>query len=132
MTDFVFKPKGKSSKGWNAGLARWGWGEKPIFQHRSYVEFYLTTSYSLERENLYEYVIWDEGTCVGSIIAVVEMDQHVGQCLSVRWALTRKTGALLDGYRKLYKLAKKLNIGWVCYTKEIAPMTYTMRYKKVK
>lgn len=129
--EFLFKPAGVDSKAWDSGLVRWGHSQKVIFHHRGLAEFFYTTAADLKARNMWEYSVREGDECVGSILAVIENDQHVGLCMSVQWALTKKPGVLVDGYRKLYKLAKKLGIPFICYTKEIAPYTYTMRYKKV-
>ena len=130
--DFEYKPKGEFSNGWSRSLVFWGWEQEEIFKHRTPLNLFLTECYKLLEEELYEYVVEEDGEVVGSIIAFEDVDQHVGKCLSVRWALSKKPGCLAGGYRKLYKLAKYLDIPFIAYTQRTAPMTYTLRYKKVK
>ncbi|MGL5582008.1 MAG: hypothetical protein ACRDCE_13785 [Cetobacterium sp.] len=131
--EFYHKPKGFKSMGWNPSLVLWGWQQKEIFQHRRYLEFFLTTEDALCNEELYEWVeINDRGVVQASMIVAEDFDQHVGRCLSVRWALTKEKGKLTKAYRKLYELAKELGIPFICHTQEVSPYVYTMRYRKVK
>lgn len=129
--EFVFKESEEETEAWCLPLVEYAHATSVLLQPKNLYPWAFTEMIRIQHSERYEYLEKDGDEPVAGIIAFTGYDQHVGECLTVQWAISKQRGRLTRGYRKLIELARYLEIPYICYTKETAPMTYTMRYIKV-
>lgn len=125
-TNLVYKQEGEPTGGFTMDFAYAVYKSCPIFQHRPYLEFYLSTKSLIEETARWEYTVFvedDEAGTSNELLASMcyfeEYDMHVGKCLSVLVAMSLHNGLLNAGYKSLITTARKNNISYVCYTKAL-------------
>lgn len=124
---------GNETRGFPYNFARSVYRGQPLFHHRNFDEFYLSTRALINDTNRWEYVVTDghEYNVVASMAVYRERDMHVGDCLSVLVAFSTEPRALVGGYIWLRNLARELGVPFIAYTKAISPYEMVLKYKKV-
>ncbi|UIW10575.1 hypothetical protein PQC38_gp099 [Aeromonas phage BUCT695] len=123
---------GEPTGGFDVVFANEVYNGCPIFQHRDFFEFYMSTYSTITSTDRWEYVVTgNDGNITASMAVYKDNDMHVGECLSVLVAFSTDDHSLFGGYRWLMKLAKKLKIPFVAYTRKTGDFTMDLVYKKV-
>lgn len=126
------KEQGSKTEGFDREFARKVYDGQPIFQHRDFDEFFLTTTFEIEGTNRWEYVVrGDDGKIIASMAVYPDLDMHVGVCLSVLVAFSTEPQALLGGYKWLFGLAKEYEFPFVAYTKATSQYEMILKYKRI-
>lgn len=128
----TFVESGAPSGGFTKEFAREVYDGQPVFHHRNFDEFFLTTSLAITGMNRWEYVVTDDsGKIQASMSIYREYDLHVGDCLSVLCAFSLKHTALIGGYRAMFSIAKENQVPFVAYTKSTGFREFSLKYKEV-